>query len=207
MSRFAAALKPRPRALSSTKCKAASVRKAVGWLEAQNDALGCELANAVDALCSGRAAPITKGALLPRVALLKGFKPLEHALLAQHLAPLASLCSWRRYAIGDEVELASTESAVVAKGAVAVPAAVLERGVPTTVARRWWGSRAGAIAPTQAAAMRPCSILVLDADALRQRIDASSPKFVFAVLRALVGALPAPRQAGGGDQAHAVHHV
>ena len=104
------------------------MRKAVGWLEAQNDALGCELANAVDALCSGRAAPITKGALLPRVALLKGFKPLEHALLAQHLAPLASLCSWRRYAIGDEVELASTESAVVAKGAVAVPAAVLERG-------------------------------------------------------------------------------
>lgn len=46
-------------------------------------------------------------------------------------------------------------------------------------------------------ATRPCSVLVLDADALRQCVDASSPKFVFAVLRALVGALPAPRQAGG----------
>ena len=46
------------------------MRKAVAWLEQQNDALGNELANAVDALCSGRAAPITKGALLPRVAAI-----------------------------------------------------------------------------------------------------------------------------------------
>ena len=80
-----------------------------------------------------------------------------------------------------------------------VPAAVLERGGSL---QPWHavGGVAGwaAIAPTQAVAMRPASILVLDADALRQRIDASSPKFVFAVLRALVGALPAPRQAGGG---------
>lgn len=143
-------------ALSSTKSRAASVKGAVRWLEAQGDALGSELANAVDALCSGRAAPIAKGALLPRVALLTTFAPLEHALLAQHLAPLAALCSWRRYALGDAVDLAATESAVVAKGVIAVAPAVLERGG----ALQPWHALGGvagwaAIAPTQVHFQRP----------------------------------------------------
>ena len=143
-------------ALSSTTSRAASVKGAVRWLEAQGDALGSELANAVDALCAGRAAPIAKGALLPRVALLTTFEPLEHALLAQHLTPLAALCSWRRYALGDAVELAATESAVVAKGVIAVAQAVLERGG----ALQPWHALGGvagwaAIAPTQVHTQRP----------------------------------------------------
>ena len=48
------------------------------------------------------------------------------------------------------------------------------------------------------------ALLVVDAAALGDAVEEVPPKFAFAVLRALVKALPAANQAGGGRAVHAV---
>ena len=174
------------------------------WLRCAKDALGDELADAVDLLFGSDEAAVPAPAergILAAVSLLHVARPFEHALVSQHLAVLAEHCRLRR--VGAESFAAQGESYVVCAGRVLVE----RRTGPPRVAARgesfqdWHalGGVAGWDLPVLAATGHPdATVLVVDGDALKRSMDGVSPKFVFALLRALVTSLPEASQAGGG---------
>ncbi|KAH8075925.1 hypothetical protein JL720_10382 [Aureococcus anophagefferens] len=172
------------------------------WLRCARDALGDELADAVDLLFGSDEAAVPAPAergILAAVSLLHVARPFEHALVSQHLAVLAEHCRLRR--VGAESFAAQGESSSSARAPSSSGGPARRASRPGASFQDWHalGGVAGWDLPVLAATGHPdATVLVVDGDALKRSMDGVSPKFVFALLRALVTSLPEASQAGGG---------
>ena len=157
----------------------------VDWLRAHCDALGDELADVLDLLLADDSSPNPPRPhpVLAAVALLDGFRPFEHALVSQHLAPLAVQCATRTVTDPRESLSRQGESYVVCAGRVEVEAL---KGGPRVLGRgeafQDWhalGGVAGWDLPVLPAHLAPgcaeATLLVVDGAALRHCVGAVSP--------------------------------
>ena len=157
----------------------------VDWLRGHCDALGDELADVLDLLLADDSSPNPPRShpVLAAVALLDGFRPFEHALVSQHLAPLAVQCATRTVTDPRESLSRQGESYVVCAGRVEVEPL---KGGPRVLGRgeafQDWhalGGVAGWDLPVLPAHLAPgcaeATLLVVDGAALRHCVGAVSP--------------------------------